>query len=204
MASRTSLRIGLTGGIGSGKSSVAAVLGLRGATIIDTDAIARQLSQPGGAAMAEIREVFGEAVVDFTGGLDRHRMRGLAFSDPDAKRRLELILHPRIGVEAERQARAAGAAVCVFDVPLLVESPWWRAKVDRVLVVDCPEQTQVARVTARQGWSIQVAQSVIAQQATRSARRACADAVIFNNGISLDELEAEVLSLWQLWTNPAP
>jgi dephospho-CoA kinase len=202
MAPRKVVRIGLTGGIGSGKSSVAALLSRQGAAIIDTDAIARHLSQSGGAAMPQIREAFGDALVDATGGLDRQRMRALAFSDPEAKRRLESILHPQINLEAERQAGLAGAAACVFDVPLLVESGGWRARVDKILVVDCPEQTQIERVAARQGWSVQAAQSVIAQQAARSVRRACADAVIFNHGISLDELGDQVRSLWRLWCRP--
>jgi dephospho-CoA kinase len=204
MTARNGLRIGLTGGIGSGKTSVASVLAQLGAVVIDTDVIARQMSQPGGAALAEIRKTFGDSMIDAAGGLDRPRMRALVFSDPDAKRKLESILHPRIGVEAERQAKAAGGAICVFDIPLLTESSRWRAKVDRIVVVDCPEQTQIERVSARPGWSTQTAQSVIAQQAPRSARRACADAVIFNHAISLDELAAQVRSLWQLWCTSSP
>jgi len=204
MTVRNRLRIGLTGGIGSGKSSVAAVMTQLGAAVIDTDLIARQLSRPGGAAIEEIRKSFGDALVDAAGGLDRERMRALAFSDPGAKRRLELILHPRIGIEAERQADASSAAICVFDIPLLVESGRWRAKVDKILVVDCPERTQLERVAARSGWSLQAARTVIAQQAARSARRACADAIIFNHAISLDELAAQVRSLWRLWCEPSP
>ena len=195
------MRIGLTGGIGSGKSTVAALLVQCGATLIDTDAIARQISQPAGAAIDAIRRQFGADFIDANGALDRTRMRALAFSDPDARRRLEAILHPLIGTETERQAVAARAATAiVFDVPLLVESGRWRARVDAVLVVDCGESTQARRVLARSGWTAATVQAVIAQQATRAQRRACADAVIFNDAIDLNQLRETVASLWQAWT----
>ena len=200
MSPRVASRIGLTGGIGSGKSTVGAMLAAFGATLIDTDAIARELSQSGGTAIAPIRAAFGDAFIDAAGALDRPRMRALAFSDPSARRRLEAILHPLIGAETERRALAAPAAMLVFDVPLLVESAHWRAKVDQVLVVDCSEETQIARVAARPGWTRETAQAVIAQQATRAARRACADAVIFNDGISLDALAERVRMLWNNWS----
>lgn len=194
------MRIGLTGGIGSGKSTVAALLVQCGATLIDTDAIARQLSQPGGAAIGAIRRAFGADFIDASGALDRARMRALAFSDPAAKLRLEAILHPLIGTETERQAEAAHAApAIVFDVPLLVESGRWRARVDRVLVVDCGEATQVRRVLARSGWTAATVQAVMAQQASRAQRRACADAVICNDAIDLRQLGDAVRSLWQAW-----
>ena len=197
------LRIGLTGGIGSGKSTVAGLLAAHGAQIIDTDAIARRLTSPAGAAMADIRDAFGADFVDATGALDRERMRALAFADPGAKRRLEAILHPMIGAETAREAEASGADVKVFDVPLLVESGHWRSRVDRVLVVDCSEATQVERVVRRAGWAPEAVRAVIAQQATRSARLACADAVIRNDGITLAELAAEVDALWRQWCAPA-
>ncbi|MEO8058466.1 MAG: dephospho-CoA kinase [Burkholderiales bacterium] len=200
---RPALRIGLTGGIGSGKSTVAALLAAWGATIIDTDAIARQISQPGGAAMQGISETFGAEFIDAAGGLDRERMRALAFSDDTARRRLEAILHPLIGVETERQAAASSAPVIVFDVPLLVESGRWRSRVHRVLVVDCLEATQVARVVARSGWAEEAVQAVIDRQASRARRRACADAVIFNEGISRDQLGDELRSLWHAWVQAA-
>ena len=200
MSPRVASRIGLTGGIGSGKSTVGAMLAASGATLIDTDTIARELSQSGGVAIAPIRAAFGDAFIGADGALDRPRMRALAFSDPSARRRLEAILHPLIGAETERRALAAPAAMLVFDVPLLVESAHWRAKVDRVLVVDCSEETQIARVAARPGWSREAAQAVIDQQATRAARRACADAVIFNDGISLDALAERVRMLWNNWS----
>jgi len=135
------MRIGLTGGIGSGKSTVAALLVRQGAVLIDTDAIARALTGPGGAAMPALRARFGDAIVDAQGALDRERMRALAFADPAAKRTLEAVLHPVIGAEAERQAVQAAGAPLVFDVPLLVESGHWRTKVDRVLLVDCSESS---------------------------------------------------------------
>lgn len=175
-----------------------------GAALIDTDAIARQLAEPGGAAMPAIREAFGDEVIDTTGGLDRARMRALAFNDAAAKRRLEGILHPMIGAEVERQSDAARSPVKVFDVPLLAESARWRQRVDRVLVVDCSEATQVARVMQRSGWPAETVRGVIAHQASRAQRRAVADAVIFNDGISVEALAAEVGALWARWCSPAP
>ena len=203
MALRTAWRIGLTGGIGSGKSTLGALLATCGANIVDTDAIARQISLPGGVAIDRIRATFGAEFIDAAGGLDRARMRTLAFSDNDARRRLEAILHPLIGFEAERQAAASSAPVVVFDVPLLVESGRWRARVHKVLVVDCNEATQVTRVVARSGWAPEAVHAVIAQQATRAQRRACADAVIFNEALSAAQLDEEVRSLWRQWTHPA-
>lgn len=198
---RLSLRIGLTGGIGSGKSTVGTLLAQLGATLIDTDLIARHLTLPGGAAIAAITLAFGADLIAADGALDRTRMRELVFADATAKRRLEAILHPLIGAETERQAAAAqGAPALVFDVPLLVESGRWRAKVDKVLVVDCHESTQAERVMRRPGWTPDAARAVIASQATRSSRRASADAVIFNDGITPDQLAVEVRALWQRWT----
>ena len=193
------MRIGLTGGIGSGKSTVAALLVQQGAVLIDTDAIARALTGPGGAAMPALRARFGDAIVDAQGALDRERMRALAFADPAAKRTLEAVLHPVIGAEAERQAVQAAGAPLVFDVPLLVESGHWRTKVDRVLLVDCSESTQIERVMQRSGWSREAVQRVIASQASRSARRAAADAVIDNDALTLSELAAQVDTLWRAW-----
>jgi len=197
----TVLRIGLTGGIGSGKSTVAALLQRQGAALVDTDAIARQLTLPGGAAIKPIRATFGADFIDAEGALDRAAMRALVFADAAAKRRLEAILHPLIGTETERQATLARAApAVVFDVPLLVESGRWRARVDKVLVIDCREETQVHRVVARSSWAAADVQAVIAQQASRAQRRACADAVIFNDTITEDRLADEVRAVWQRWT----
>ena len=200
-ATGLSLRIGLTGGIGSGKSTVGKLLAQLGAALIDTDLIARQLTLPGGAAIAALVVEFGSALIASDGALDRARMRDLVFGDVSAKTRLEAILHPLIGVETERQAAAAhGALALVFDVPLLVESGRWRAKVDKVLVVDCSEATQIARVVLRSGWTPAAVQAVIASQASRERRRASADAVIFNDGITPDQLAAEARAVWQRWT----
>lgn len=198
-----SLRIGLTGGIGSGKSTVAARLVERGAELIDTDAIARNLTLAGGAAIEPIREAFGAGFIDAGGALDRTRMREAAFADVEAKRRLEAILHPRIGEEVERRAAASVAPITVLDIPLLVESGRWRSRVDRVWVVDCSEETQLRRVMARSGWTESAVRAVLDQQATRAARRAAADAVIHNDGIGLDALRREVDALWERTLAPA-
>lgn len=198
------LRVGLTGGIGSGKSTVAATLHELGAVIVDTDAIARRLTGPAGPAMVALRQLFGESVVTADGALDREAMRALAFADPAAKRRLEALLHPLIGDEAEREAASATTALVVFDVPLLAESQHWRARVERVLVIDCSQATQIARVVQRPGWSADAARRVIASQASRAARRATADAVIFNDGLSRAALDAEVRALWAQWRALAP
>ncbi len=196
------LRIGLTGGVGSGKSTVARLLALQGAAVIDTDAIARELTLPGGAAIEPIRQAFGAEFIDAAGALDRARMRALAFSDVRAKQRLEAILHPLIGSETEALAETSSERVLVFDVPLLAESAHWRAKVHKVLVVDCREQTQVDRVVARSGWTPRAVQAVIGQQASRRLRRACADAVVFNDGLSLDGLNQNVQALARRWFGP--
>jgi len=195
--------IGLTGGIGSGKSTVAGLLVAQGACLVDTDAIARALTLPGGAAMPAVTDAFGAGAVAADGALDRAFMRQLVFQDPAAKLRLEAILHPMIGAEARRQANAAGGRPVVFDVPLLTESSHWRARVQRVLVVDCSEDTQAARVAARPGWDDAAAWRVIAQQAPRARRRAIADAVIHNDGLSLEALGVAVRALWQQWLGPA-
>jgi dephospho-CoA kinase len=194
------MRIGLTGGIGSGKSTVASMLVTLGAKLVDTDAIARVIAEPRGAAMPALETEFGPSVITVEGGLDRARMRELVFSDPQAKKRLEAILHPMIGAQCEREASSAAAGQpIVFDVPLLVESKRWRAIVDRVLVIDATEQTQLQRVMGRSGWTHDAVRAVIAQQADRALRRAAADAVIFNETLDLEELGSEVRALWQQW-----
>ena len=192
------LRIGLTGGIGSGKSTVATLLASLGAAIVDTDRIARELTLPGGAGIAPLQAAFGDAAIAADGSLDRARMRELAFADATAKERLEAILHPLIGMEVEREAMSANPApAIVFDVPLLVESRRWRSRVGRVWVVDCTEQRQIERVVARSGWREDQVRAALAQQASRAARRASADAVIDNDHLSLAELESEVRELWE-------
>jgi dephospho-CoA kinase len=191
--------VGLTGGIGSGKSTAAQSLVALGAHLVDTDAIARGLTLPGGAAVPTLTAEFGADALTADGALDREKMRRLVFADPGAKARLEAILHPLIGAEAGRQAAAAGGRPVVFDVPLLSESSHWRARVDRVLVIDCGEATQAARVARRPGWTEDAARRVIAQQASRAARRAMADAVIDNDGFTIDRFRAELRALWALW-----
>lgn len=193
------LTIGLTGGIGSGKSTVAAALVDCGALLVDTDAIAHALTAPGGAAMPAIAAAFGAGVVGADGALDRSRMRALAFDQPAARGRLEAILHPMIGAEAGRQAEAAAGRPVVFDVPLLAASSAWRARVARIVVVDCSEDVQVQRVMQRSGWSDAQVRKVIAQQSPRALRRSIADAVIHNDGLSLDQLRAEARALWRAW-----
>lgn len=198
-------RIGLTGGIGSGKSTVARHWQALGAVLVDTDAISRELTGPGGRAMPGLRELFGDQIAGPDGALDRDRMRSLAFSQPDARRLLESVLHPMIGTETRRRAEAAGDDVVVFDVPLLVESgSRWRAMVDRVLVVDCPREVQIARVVRRNGLAADVVERIIDQQADRAGRRACADAVIDNAGSDPSPLAGAVAVLWQHWCAHAP
>jgi len=196
----SALTIGLTGGIGSGKSMVAAMLVESGAVLVDTDAIAHALTAPGGAALPALQQVFGADIVAADGAMDRARMRALVFSDVSARRRLEAVLHPMIGTEAELQAALAGGRPVVFDVPLLSGASSWRRRVQRVLVVDCEEHTQVRRVMQRSGWSEATVRAVIAQQAPRAARRAIADAVIHNDDLSLPELAHEVHVLWERWS----
>ena len=153
--------------------------------------------------MPALRSAFGDDVATAEGALDRQRMRALVFADGTAKRRLEAILHPMIGSIARQQAEQAPGPV-VFDVPLLTESSHWRARCERILVVDCREATQVDRVVARSGWTEQQVRHVIAQQAPRSARRAIADAVIDNDTLSIDQLRGHVVGLWHAWlTVPA-
>jgi dephospho-CoA kinase len=195
------VRIGLTGGIGSGKSTVAAQLADLGAVIIDADAIGRELAAPGGLAIPAIASAFGPQLIGPDGGLDRARMRELVFADASQRQRLEAILHPLIRAESERRADAAGERTLVYDVPLLVESlPAWRERLDHILVIDCSITTQIERVMQRSGWRRAAVQADIAQQASREARRAIADAVILNEGLTLDQLRAEVTAIWRRWT----
>jgi dephospho-CoA kinase len=188
-------RIGLTGGIGSGKSTVLAMLQVLGAAAIDADAISRATTAAGGAAIDAIRARFGPEFVTADGALDRARMRERAYAHPEARRELEQIIHPLVGEEVARQvdaALAAGARCIVFDIPLLVESGRWRQQVDRVLVVDCSPETQVARVVARSGLAPDEVRAIIAAQAPRALRLAAADLVICNEHLTLEALRYEV------------
>jgi len=200
-------RIGLTCGIGSGKSTAAKVLAQLGAAVIDADAWARSVTAPGGSAIAPLRAAFGAAVLDAQGGLDRQRMRELAFTDAQVKKQLEAIVHPLVKQAIDQQAQsalAAGARVLVFDIPLLVESGRWRSQVDGVLVIDCSTDTQIARVQARNGWPREQILAVIQAQATRAQRQAAADWLILNDGLGVDAFEAQVAQLGGQWGLPAP
>jgi dephospho-CoA kinase len=196
--------LGLTGGIGSGKSTVARLLVQAGAWLVDTDAIAHQLTQAGGRGIAPIRAQFGAQALDATGALDRERMRQLVFADAPAKQRLEAILHPLIGQVASEQAALAAGRTVVFDVPLLGAASRWRTNVERVLVVDCSAATQAERVAQRPGWTPEAALRVINQQMPRQARRALADAVIFNDSTSMAALANEVAALLVQWPLASP
>ncbi|AIV62937.1 dephospho-CoA kinase [Burkholderia pseudomallei] len=189
--------VGLTGGIGSGKTTVADLFGKLGATIVDTDLIAHRITAPQGLAMPLIAREFGAEFVAADGSLDRAKMRALVFSDESARKRLEAITHPLIREETEREARTAQGAYVVFVVPLLVESGTWKTRVDRVLVVDCDVETQIARVTARNDFTRAQVEAIVARQASRDARLAAADDVIANDNASVAELAAEVAALHQ-------
>lgn len=191
-------RLGLTGGIGSGKSTVASLLALRGAAVVDADAIARAVTAPNGSAMPAIAQTFGSEYVDARGALDRERMRTLAFADPEAKKRLEAIVHPLVSQATQQQTEAAianGRRCVVFDVPLLVESGRWRQQVDRVLVVDCRRDTQIERVMARNGMTRDMVATIINAQSPALLRLTAADWVIHNEGLSMDALRDEVNAL---------
>lgn len=191
-------RLGLTGGIGSGKSSVAAMLAELGAAVIDADAIARSVTAAGGSAIAAIRQFFGDNFITAAGALNRDHMRATAFTDGNVKHHLEAIIHPLVGQEIwhqAAQAQAAGHSCLVFDVPLLVESGQWRQKMSRLLVVDCTLETQIARVMARSALERAAVEAIIASQAERGHRLQAADAIIFNNDISFAVLKQQVHAL---------
>jgi dephospho-CoA kinase len=180
--------VGLTGGIGSGKSAVAELFAQRGITVVDTDAIAHTLTAPGGGAMAAIRAEFGDAAAGADGALDRAAMRAMVFADEStktpARKRLEAILHPLIRTESERQIahKPAGSAYAILMVPLLIESGDYRKRVNRIAVVDCAESTQIERVVGRSGLARSEIERILAAQATRAERLAAADDVIDNDG----------------------
>jgi dephospho-CoA kinase len=189
------LHVGVTGGIGSGKSTVAALLAQKGAVVIDADAISRSTTATGGAAIPAIVASFGLAMLTPEGALDRAQMRNCIFSDPAAKARLEAIIHPLVAAQITRatlMAEQTGTPCIVFDIPLLVESGHWRSKLDKILVVDCSEATQVARATQRSGLSAEEVKKIIASQTSRAERLRVADVVIDNENISLEYLASEV------------
>lgn len=200
----TGFAVGLTGGIGSGKSAVADRFVELGAAIVDSDAIAHALTAPNGAAIAAIAQEFGDEFITAEGALDRSRMRELAFRDPAVKARLEAILHPRIRALAAAQAAAAAmhAPYVVYVVPLLIESGQWRDRVDRLLVVDCSTVSQRERVMARSGLDARTLDAIIAQQASRADRLDAADDVLVNDG-PLELLAPRVQRLHQRYCEAA-
>jgi dephospho-CoA kinase len=192
-----SLIVGLTGGIGSGKTTVADSFASLGAAVVDTDVIAHELTVAQGAAIQEIKAAFGDSVLLADGGLDRAAMRRLVFSDTSAKSRLETILHPMIRLESEARCRSAMQAqvpYVMLVVPLLLESGAYRERVDRILVVDCDESIQIARVVARSGLSIEEVQAIMDTQASRSERLEAADDVVLNSE-GREHLLAQVIVL---------
>jgi len=193
-------RIGLTGGIGSGKSTVASLLVQQGAQLVDADAISRACTAPLGAAMPAIAAAFGPGYVAADGSLERGAMRTLVFNDPRARGQLEAIVHPLVVDEIARQTEQAermGSACIVVDIPLLVESGRWRAAMHRVLVVDCRTATQIERVCQRSGMEPSAVAQIVANQASRAQRLAAADAVLYNDGIGLAQLSALVHEIGQ-------
>ena len=186
--------VGLTGGIGSGKSAVADLFAKLGAYVVDTDEIAHELTRPGGAAIAQVRAVFGAEAIAADGSLDRARMRRLAFGDARERKRLEAILHPLIRAESARRVGLARGPYAILVIPLLVEGGVDRSRTARVLVVDCPERLQVERVVRRSGLPETEVRAIMASQATREERLAAADDVIDNSGAP-EALERQVSRL---------
>ena len=192
------IRLGLTGGIGSGKSTVATMLVDGGAALIDADAISRAATAAGGAAIAQIAAQFGAQTITPDGAMNRDAMRQRVIANPRALLQLEAIIHPLVSVESARlaeQARLAGSVLLVFDIPLLVESKRWRQQLGQVLVIDCNEDTQVSRVVARSGWTPDAVDKIMAHQATRRQRLAAADIVIYNQDLTLGELALQVAQI---------
>ena len=213
MTNTSTLRLGITGGIGSGKSTVCGLLAQKGFPVIDADAISRACTAPGGAALPAIAQAFGDAVFEAPGLLNRDAMRALVFDQPQARAQLQALLHPMIAAEIERQAAQAAAsfAPCIaFDIPLLVESQRWRPLLDKVLVVDCQAQTQIDRVMQRSGLTAQSVQKIMAAQSTRAARLQCADYVLFNESVTIDQISQQLSAIFPIleissrhWKNSA-
>ena len=193
-------RLGLTGGIGSGKSTVAQYFSRLGAAVIDADAISRSVTAPQGAAIAALSTEFGADCITPQGALDREQMRNLVYSDASARKRLEAIVHPLVGQEIARQADLAvqaGSRCLIFDIPLLVESSHWRQNLNQVLVVDCTPEVQIQRVMARSGLAREAVEAIIRSQAPREVRLRGSDIVVFNSDMDLTQLESEVTQLWR-------
>ena len=188
--------VGLTGGIGSGKSTVADLFVAQGAALVDTDAIAHELTAPGGIAMPALLAEFGPELATATGALDRAAMRRLVFADATAKARLEAILHPLIRQVSGQRCQAATTPYVVLAVPLLVESGNYRQRCDRIVVVDCPESLQIERVMSRNGLAAAEVEAIMAAQASRAQRLAVADDVVLNTA-GRDSLSAQVAVLHQ-------
>ncbi len=189
------LTVGLTGGIGSGKTTVAHMLAGCGATIIDADAISRSLTEAGGAALIPIKQLFGEEVIGADGALNRGAMREIVFAQPASRTKLEAIIHPLVQMRMSAAIQNAPTDVVVLDIPLLVESPRWRKQIDLIVVVDCNVETQVSRVMQRNGWAASTIEAIIQSQATRGDRLKAADVVIFNEKSNLSILKNQVNSL---------
>lgn len=192
-------RIGLTGGIGSGKSTFAAMLAKRGFDVIDADAISKELTSTGGLAIAKVREVFGDSAIALDGSMNRGQMRTLVFSHPQAKKQLENILHPLIRASIADQLRAIeskGKPLAILDIPLLVESSHWQEELDGIIVVDCSQSRQLSRVMARNGWTQSQTQAVLDTQASRQERLAVANWVIDNDHDDLNALQKQAND-WQ-------
>lgn len=190
---RHSFHLGVTGGIGSGKSTFAALLARHGAAHVDADALSRATTAAGGSAIAAIRAQFGDDFIDTGGALDRERMRALVFAEPLARDRLQAIIHPLVGeaiARATAQAEHSGKRLIALDLPLLTESSHWPARLDAVLVVDCQESTQIERVRVRSGLQPQAVEAIMAAQSSRAVRCMAADWVVYNDGLSLQQLEA--------------
>jgi dephospho-CoA kinase len=186
------VRIGLTGGIGSGKSTVAQMLRQLGCQVVDADAISRASTAPGGAAMPAIAQAFGPGFLTAEGALNRDAMRQLIFTNPDAKKQLESIIHPIVRQQIEAACNTPTAPCVVLDIPLLAESRSWQARVDTIWVVDCSPETQIQRVMQRNGWAREQVEPILAQQASREQRLGIANTVLLNDQTTIDELKSQV------------
>lgn len=193
-------RLGLTGGIGSGKSTVASMFATLGAVVIDADAVSRKLTAAHGQAIEAIKLEFGNAMISSDGSLDRSRMRDLVFTDANAKKRIENIIHPLIKLEMQQQdydATKSAVNLIVYDIPLLVESSNWRPILTKILVIDCTQHTQTIRVMLRNTLKKEDVKKIMANQATRKMRNSAADILIFNDSITVEELGEQVTQVAQ-------